>query len=70
MTIDDRNTSAQVAALHAQNKFLYAEGNSRSMEWYLRSDCILKVSLLAHCIFQTLSHSPGPSCCSFGTSRS
>ena len=52
-TINDRSTSAQVAALHPNNNFLYAQGSSCAMAWYLRSDCILKASPSAYCVHQT-----------------
>lgn len=40
--IDDRNTSKEVAMLAENNEFLYAQGNARPMQRYLRSECILK----------------------------
>ena len=48
MTINDRGNSATVTELLNKNKFLYAKGDARRMERYLRSECILKGSPLAH----------------------
>lgn len=48
MTIDDRDESEQVAALHKEDSFLYAGGDSRRMERYLRSDCVVKVYPVSH----------------------
>jgi len=42
-TIDERDTSAQVAALRKDNNFLYADGDAEPSERYLRSDCVVKV---------------------------
>ncbi|KAF9643999.1 hypothetical protein BDM02DRAFT_3132039 [Thelephora ganbajun] len=50
MSTDDHDASAQVAALHQQNKFLYAQGDSGPMEWYLRSNCIVKGGPFALCV--------------------
>ena len=67
-TIDDRDASKQVEALHTQNAFLYAQGDSRPMERYLRSDCILRVGSLTRCTQQAQNCPLGPSCGSFGPS--
>ena len=52
-TIDDRSISAEVAALHPNNNFLYAQGSSRPMARYLRSDCILKAGPSSYYVHQT-----------------
>jgi len=49
-TIDDRGVSAEVAALLDDNQFLYTKGDSREMDQYLRSECILKGGPLAYSI--------------------
>ena len=41
-TIDNCDTSPQIAALGDKNVFLYAQGDAGPMERYLRSDCIVK----------------------------
>ena len=62
-TIDDRNASAQVAALSKDNKFLYAEGDGDPSYRYLRSDCMVKGGHSTHRFQQFLIRPVGTSCC-------
>ena len=62
--IDDRRSSTQVAALIKDDAFLYAQGNARRMDRYLRSECILKGSPQDYPVQPTLNYSVGTLCCS------
>lgn len=64
--IKDRETSAQVVALRNGNSFLYAQGDTGSLEQYLRSDCIIKGGPFTSPILQTPSYYAGTPCFSVG----
>jgi hypothetical protein len=44
MTIDHRERSNQVAALHPLDKFLYQHGDVDDLEQFMRSDCVIRAS--------------------------
>ena len=66
---ENRSNSMQVAALAKNNSFLHAQGDTRSMGRYLRSECILKGRPQAYPVQPTLNYSVGAPCYSVWSRR-